>query len=116
MIVRTQEAILDGELLVWDELGETLLPFGAARSVANDTENAHLFYVIFDILRVKTSKVFDLTTQPYSKRRYDNPFIRTRFPRDVLKKVLPKPVPTYLEIIASEIVLNQDQITAALAK
>ncbi|PFH38757.1 ATP-dependent DNA ligase domain-containing protein [Besnoitia besnoiti] len=49
--LRGAQAILDGELLAWDnELG-TFLPFGTNKSVAAaETARCHLSYVVFDVL------------------------------------------------------------------
>ncbi|PHJ19762.1 atp-dependent dna ligase domain-containing protein, partial [Cystoisospora suis] len=49
--LRGSQAILDGELLAWDDELGTFLPFGSNKSVAV-TEHAgcHLSYVVFDVL------------------------------------------------------------------
>ncbi|CBZ49544.1 putative DNA ligase [Neospora caninum Liverpool] len=49
--LRGSQAILDGELLAWDDELATFLPFGTNKSVAAaETATCHLSYVVFDVL------------------------------------------------------------------
>ncbi|KFG47173.1 ATP-dependent DNA ligase domain-containing protein, partial [Toxoplasma gondii FOU] len=55
--LRGSQAILDGELLAWDDDLESFLPFGTNKSVAAaETARCHLSYVIFDVLYYRNSE------------------------------------------------------------
>merc|ERR1719359_2760803 len=67
-----RQVVLDGEMLSWDKVEETFIPFGHNRTVARSTDpNRHLCFVAFDVLYYmdKEGEVFDLRSTRLSERR-----------------------------------------------
>eukprot|EP01053_Blabericola_migrator_P001972 Blabericola_migrator_1__1971@NODE_1538_length_4323_cov_95_575893_g1011_i0_p1_GENE_NODE_1538_length_4323_cov_95_575893_g1011_i0NODE_1538_length_4323_cov_95_575893_g1011_i0_p1_ORF_typecomplete_len446_score64_61DNA_ligase_A_M/PF01068_21/2_4e38DNA_ligase_A_C/PF04679_15/2_8e14mRNA_cap_enzyme/PF01331_19/0_00019_NODE_1538_length_4323_cov_95_575893_g1011_i09702307 len=104
--IQVDEVILDGELLVWNRLTEALLPFGSARSAgAGKIDNADLFYVVFDVLHVKShGQSHDVLALPLLKRR------------ELLKRVITYEEPHHLEIVKSTEITKPEEIHEALEK
>merc|ERR1719383_66370 len=83
-----RQAVLDGEMLAWDELEEVFMPFGHNRTVAQNTDqHRHLCYVVFDMLFY-----MDNDGETYDLRR-----TKLQARRELLTQVV-EPLPHRLEV------------------
>lgn len=70
--LRGRQAVLDGEMLAWDETEQAFVPFGSNRSVAQKGDpNRHLCFMAFDVLYYmdQDGEVFDLRRTRVGPRR-----------------------------------------------
>ncbi len=69
--VQGSRAVLDGEMLSYDELAKSFVPFGNNRFVALQLDaNQHLCYMVFDILYYSNGEdTYDLRNTPMEDRR-----------------------------------------------
>jgi DNA ligase 4 len=73
-ICKAQSAVFDGEMVAFDDLSQSILPFGKNRTISAVKESGssmHLSYQIFDLLYLRdvSGKEFDLRNTKYEDRR-----------------------------------------------
>jgi len=102
--VAGRQAVIDGEMLAFDEAEQVFVPFGSNRTVAQAGDpNRHLCFVAFDLLYYmdEEGQVWDLRRTKFQARR------------ELLEKVI-QPKDRWLEVAPSMITTSASEVQARL--